>query len=378
MTTTDTAGNTLPDLTDFLLDWKETCSVDLCRNTPEKQFALRTLDARFCSLALQIRAPDRLKSASDAGRRDSEKAADEETSAPPSDETVPDPDPEKKAEDDEKPSEDAGRPFGETGAKLGRALVEFQLPDDRREEQTIPGEEADKARNRPAPRGEKRSDLRDIAEDIRTGNRRTRAFHLLELRLYDRQTINGKAFKNYLFENIAKNGASTGSVWGYLRSVMRDLVNESFDRNIVAVPPAEGSGDPDSFDSAALSAESVNAARGRAALSADNAEALECLEKTLAREWPRYDLASKTALLFKIFDRPMNDEELFRLAGVGRQALYNRAALARNLLSQLAREGYDQDNFLYLLGGPFQNLLLRFARQDATCGPILEFRARQD
>ena len=373
MTMTKTADRDLPDLTDFLLDWKATCSVDLCRNTPEKDFALGTLDVKFYKLALQVRAPDRLKSASDCARCASGEDMAGETSDPLSAGEDPDRDP---VEDDDHPDEENANASGGAGNGAGRHFAAFELPEDRLEEQAVPGAETDAMRNAAKPRGENRSDLSDIAEDIRSGNRRTRAFHLLELRLYDRQTINGKAFKNYLFEDVAKNGGSVGIVWGYLCKVMRDLVTDSFKKNIVAAPPSEGA--PDSFDAAVLSPDSVDAARDRAAMEADDAEALDVLEKILDREWPRYDLAGKTALLFTVLDRPMNDEGLFRLVGVGRQALYNRRAIARDLLSELGRKGYDEDNFLHLLKGPFQDLLVRFARRDAACAPVLAFLAKFD
>lgn len=59
------------------------------------------------------------------------------------------------------------------------------------------------------------------------------AFHELESHLYDHQTIKGKPFKSYLFEDIAlRQGGLAKNISGYLlgsQSVMKDIVKRSVD-----------------------------------------------------------------------------------------------------------------------------------------------------
>lgn len=62
------------------------------------------------------------------------------------------------------------------------------------------------------------------------------AFHELESHLYARQTIKGKPFKSYLFEDIAlRQGGIAKNISGYLlgsQSVMKDIVKRSVDIRI--------------------------------------------------------------------------------------------------------------------------------------------------
>lgn len=62
------------------------------------------------------------------------------------------------------------------------------------------------------------------------------AFHELESHLYARQTIKGKPFKSYLFEDIAlRQGGLAKNISGYLlgsQSVMKDIVKRSVDLRV--------------------------------------------------------------------------------------------------------------------------------------------------
>lgn len=59
------------------------------------------------------------------------------------------------------------------------------------------------------------------------------AFELMEGHLYAKEKLNGKAFKSYLFENIAtRSGGISKNLYGYLQRTWRTLAKESFGENV--------------------------------------------------------------------------------------------------------------------------------------------------
>lgn len=59
------------------------------------------------------------------------------------------------------------------------------------------------------------------------------AFELLESYLYDKQSIKGKPFKAYLFEDVAgRTGGMNKNLFGYLQRVLATMIHESYGDNI--------------------------------------------------------------------------------------------------------------------------------------------------
>ena len=59
------------------------------------------------------------------------------------------------------------------------------------------------------------------------------AFELIESHLYAREKLNGKAFKAYLFEDVANRpGGINKNIYGYLQRVLFTIINESFGENV--------------------------------------------------------------------------------------------------------------------------------------------------
>jgi hypothetical protein len=59
------------------------------------------------------------------------------------------------------------------------------------------------------------------------------AFELMEGHLYAKGTINGRAFKDYLFEDIANRpGGMNRNLYGYMQSILRTMAKESFGENV--------------------------------------------------------------------------------------------------------------------------------------------------
>ena len=56
------------------------------------------------------------------------------------------------------------------------------------------------------------------------------AFELVEGVLYDKQEINGRPFKSYLFEQIGtRKGCLSGNLYGYIRDIAKTLAERSFE-----------------------------------------------------------------------------------------------------------------------------------------------------
>lgn len=83
------------------------------------------------------------------------------------------------------------------------------------------------------PHGARRSIYENEAFRWKEGNGAGSAFELMEGYLYAKGTINGRAFKDYLFEDIAKRrGGINRNLYGYIQSILASMAKESFGENI--------------------------------------------------------------------------------------------------------------------------------------------------
>ena len=366
----------LPDLTDFLLEWKEKCAIDLCADSESKSFVLSSTDFLFCKLALQVTSPDVVKNAFRRGR--SLVAKEPDSPIEPCEDDVP---PDMQEEDSElRGSKEIDTPFAES-PEAGPLRDFDSVCGELLEDQAVPGEAESTARAAAKPHGAAISIFRDVAEAISQRRSRTHAFHLLETFLYNKDKIEGKPFKNYLFEDAVENGSGVGALWGYLRTTIVRMVTKSFEKNIILNLPHGGiAGEGvaiDPFDAAEYSdPSSVDTARDGVARLVNTKCATDDLDSLLTERWPSFDLATKIALLGKVLEISLNDPEMIRMSGVGRMALYNRGTVAAELLGALSERGYVREDFLQLLRGPFQDLLLHFASLDPSCADFLDFFER--
>lgn len=70
------------------------------------------------------------------------------------------------------------------------------------------------------------------------------AFELLEGYLYAKESLKGKAFKSYLFEDIAvRKGGINKNLYGYLERIWRTMARESFGENVYE-PSLDDGGNP--------------------------------------------------------------------------------------------------------------------------------------
>ena len=70
------------------------------------------------------------------------------------------------------------------------------------------------------------------------------AFELVESRLYAKQKLNGRKFKDYLFEDIANRPGGIGkNLLGYLNRILATIAEESFGENVYE-PRVDGDGLP--------------------------------------------------------------------------------------------------------------------------------------
>lgn len=80
-------------------------------------------------------------------------------------------------------------------------------------------------------KGARLSSLKEVSESW--NNNLGSAFELIESHLYAREKLNGKAFKAYLFEDIANRpGGINKNIYGYLQRVLFTIINESFGENV--------------------------------------------------------------------------------------------------------------------------------------------------
>lgn len=386
------------DLTSFLLEWRDTCAIDLCperkkggagytckyRQEGESDEAYvariredvahvhRLADARFKALVERPRTPDKVGLAKKL--EDAEKAASESTDGLPDESSVREiPDGqggEESGDEDDAIQPDDFRPAPDrdpaSGKTLGAALAdESNFSQDKRDTDKDPAPAPVYGASQPL-RGQMVSEYLDLVRSWVPGEkRRTHAFHVLELFLYDMREISGRPFKSHLFDVIAANGV--GPVWGYLyKRVMSSMATKSF-RTVTGAGDDIGSTSqaPDPTDT-------WNAGRAGANQAGVN-EAADALYEWTTGRWPQFDINDKLALLCTIFEVSMNDPRVVAMTTVGRQAFYNRKALARNALEFLYGKGFKKDEILKLLAGPFQDILLKIAGQDPACKPFLDF-----
>ena len=82
-------------------------------------------------------------------------------------------------------------------------------------------------------KGLRLSSFNDEAESWGDNNNLGSGFELIESHLYAREKLNGKAFKAYLFEDIANRpGGINKNIYGYLQRVLFTIINESFGENV--------------------------------------------------------------------------------------------------------------------------------------------------
>ena len=418
----------LRDLTDFLLEWRDTCAIDLCphflsrtnkngeaipvfdsngnktyicayKNPGESDsdyaariqgdvaFVHHLADRRFKFLVEHTRAPDKVglakkreeeaKNKEDKDRLENLSSDDEfrETD----DLSELEKSPEKQGNDADSEQEDAPSPTydvrpverdSSSGRSVGSALAdESNVSQDKLDSNKDPG---------PAPihgsrqnlRGQMVSEYLDIVQSWKPGEkRRTHAFTILEGYLYNKETINGVPFKNYLF-NVVASRDGIGGVWGYLfKGIIPTMVKTSFrtvtvaDENLTDRNPT-GMNPTDVWISTHVGA-----------YQAGTDEAADCLFKWVSDHWPKFDVNDKLALMCTIFEVSMNDSRVTAMTTVGRQAFYNRKVLARKSLEFLLESGFEQDEVQKLLGGTYHAILLRIAGKDTSCRPFLDFLA---
>lgn len=402
----------LRDLTDFLLEWRDTCAIDLCPGTDgttqahsckykrdgesdkayvariaaDVAFVHRLADARFKRLVLQVRSPDKVGLAKKLEEtRKGESPEDDLDENAPAGNPDDNGDPSDREDDSVENAIDELTGAGETHAPS----TDFPRKSDRdpasgktlnaalSDESNYSQEKLDSGKEpEPAPvfgrkesiRGQMVSEYLDLVQSWRPGEKqRTHAFHILELYLYDKQIIKGRPFKDHLFEVVASR-KGIGDVWGYLyKRVIPTMVKKSF-RTVTgagenigegAVPPTNPTGDWNP--------------EWAGAYQAGVSEAADCLHAWLCEQWPGFDINDKLALMCTIFEVSMNDPRVTAMTTVGRQAFYNRKVLAKKSLEYLYEKGFERDEVLKILAGPYQDILLTISRKDPSCNPFLDY-----
>lgn len=398
----------LRDLTDFLLEWRDTCAIDLCPGTDgttqahsckykrdgesdkayvariaaDVAFVHRLADARFKRLVLQVRSPDKVGLAKKLEEtRKGESPEDDLDENAPAGNPDDNGDPSDREDDSVENAIDELTGAGETHAPS----TDFPRKSDRdpasgktlnaalSDESNYSQEKLDSGKEpEPAPvfgrkesiRGQMVSEYLDLVQSWRPGEKqRTHAFHILELYLYDKQIIKGRPFKDHLFEVVAAR-KGIGDIWGYLyKRVIPTMVKKSF-RTVtgakvnIGEDPNPSEGPTGVLDGAYQTG--VN-------------EAADAFHKWTTDRWFAFDINDKLAFLCSFLDVSMNDPRILSMTTVGEKAFYNRRKLARKALEFLFGKGFEKDEILKLLGGPIQNLLWNVAGSDFECKPFLDF-----
>ena len=406
----------LRDLTSFLLEWRDTCAIDNCpeanpmspgpvpyscrhKNPDESDadyvkrirgdvvFVHRLADAKFERLVKRVRPPDKVGFA-----KKLEDAKKKTSTEDPSDSDF-----EKDISQDIEGCEGAEDPTadvldeGSTGVELdGNPPPEYSIRRSQRDpasgrsldsalkdDSNFSQEKLDSGKDpEPAPvhgsaqtvRGQMVSEYRDIVDGWNgKDERRTHAFHVLEIYLYSQKTISGRPFKNHLFEVVAARDG-VGGIWGYLyKRVIPTMVRKSY-RTVTVADDNLATRNPTGMNPTEVWT-SVHAGAYQAGVD----EAADALFRWTEDRWPVFDVNDKLALLCTVLEVSMNDPRIVAMTTVGRQAFYNRKDLARRALEFLFDRGFEKDEVLKVLAGPFQSILMHFAKKDPACGPFLEF-----
>lgn len=226
------------------------------------------------------------------------------------------------------------------------------------------------------------------------------AFELMESHLYNKGTLNGRKFKDYLFEDIAtRPGGMCKNLFGYLLkknssgnvgSVLRTVANASFsDKNIID-NSFTGNATPDQLEDHFSRMGRGYVGRGKDNMTARAEDPASIVERTehldVVREkfrgyieprWMgKYDVSDRVAICAAFFANDIVASSAFvlELVQIGKSALGEK--LHKHIRAILEENGFDLKTSRVLMSGPAKEVLidcmLRHREEDDTCIRLLE------
>ena len=183
------------------------------------------------------------------------------------------------------------------------------------------------------------------------------AFELLESYLYNKQFLNGKSFKAYLFEDVAgRQGGMNRNLFGYLQRVLATMVAESYGENVYQpmkdedgkeVEPAQVSMDGQKVLDAPYTPEEVAEIHG----------VEESFQRYLAEEGPSWDSDHWLILFCMLNLLRVGSEKVRPLFSKGHQTINVWFSQMRSDLLVWLRDGFSDKAIGMSLDGNLQSIL---------------------
>ena len=309
------------DLTDFFLEWRDTCAIDRCKRTEDVAYVHSIFD-NWLRLAVSQPRVFTVFEREKEGKDLKEKSR----------------------------SDDSGVPLGsyDETAEKGR-----------------------KVRSRRVAV----SEYIDLVNGVMNSDdnvRRIHAFYLVESFFYGRDKINGVPFKNYLFEKVASDGG-VGNLTGYFRNTLiRSVLKQSFRGSNVYTPLPGNEEDVSSNPIDVI----PKKPEGRINPSTDTdpdlqvcvRECLDLFRKIVVQRWERGAIDFRLALLCDAFRIPKSDPEIVAASGLKQSAFYNRVPL-RDVFEELMTLGCSpEDCFVAFRHAP--DVIGELGSRDPKCRPV--------
>ena len=197
------------------------------------------------------------------------------------------------------------------------------------------------------------------------------AFEILEIHLYDKQTINGKAFKSYLFEDIAtRDGGIAQNLVGYLlKRTIADIAKNSGGKvcPVDEVDFCNKNHDENSAEENTF---------GNTEESVFCNEVRRSFRKSLEEKWTSFEKAEKVALVCMLYEYPSNSPEVVKMAGTKKSNLYNKRTRPQMYLNDfftgVLKCSFDDLRTL-LKNNVMHEVIYDMVKNDKNCEDLLEY-----
>ena len=322
----DVPKKTIPDLTEFFLEWHDTCAIDLCKRTEDVCYVHRLFDGLLRQAVSQPRW-------SKLGKLPKRRKEDNPVRESDGDNIVP-----------LQKSRDESR-----GAGWGLSVSEYL----------------------------------DLVKSWNRVDKGTHAFHLIELHLYGKDKIKGVPFKNHLFESIAAS-QNPGVLTGYFRDVLKTITDNSFKNSFFDVERIAGDNDgKDAWDNS----ETGNTGRLSPLFLSDESSSIDmekCREtftSMVRKFWENATIDIRLALLCDLFKVSKHNPTIIARSGLGQSAFYNRHPLddfSHLFLDSLSKD-FDPETIEIVVREMGIDLFRELGENDPACVSVFAaMRTRVD
>ena len=368
------------DLTEFWLEWREKCAIDLC-SSKQKSDAINMLDGYFICVLKNANVKYGLDEGKKKRNAEDENGKEERASSE-----------QHRWGDIEDSEKEAVR---SSSSRKIRLFAEFSGY----HPATRCGVVATKFREEPKIRDAKVSEYIDFIDSCNRGYvcgtneeglenlHPLHPYVLLESYLYNKQTICGRPFKDHLFEKAKLLGEPVGEYLSkYVLNCLRTIINSSFGSGSHATPiiaiSREDPTRPHPVDTLTLQ-DLENAGIANPFFTPEEEieiqDAADQFLKQMEGKWETFDKANKVIFFLEFFNKSLNAPDVKELVGnLSSSAVSKRSiekvqtiAFLQTFVRYLKEEGYTDAMCRRIIQDDVQKVVLKVAEADPECKDLL-------